>query len=207
MASDPQPEEDIEGEKSAEIRVVGFEVWEMKIYTKTGDSGDTGIMGGARLSKSDLRIEAIGSVDELNAAVGWARVESHGTVLDGTLEEVQRWLFELGSELASPGDQRFETIKSTQAEHLERAIDELGQDLPELRNFVLPGGCELASRLHIARSVCRRAERTVVELASRDSIRIEPRIFLNRLADYLFVAARTANLIQNVMDVTWTRGS
>jgi len=179
----------------------------MKIYTKGGDTGQTGIMGGARLSKTNPRIAAIGEVDELNAAIGWARVVAGDSSLDPLLAKVQSWLFELGSELASPGDARFETIQDEMTEQFEIAIDGYTSQLPELKNFILPGGSEFAARLHIARSVGRRAERAVVELSECESVRLEVTAFLNRLADLLFVAARTANFDQNVLDVTWTRGS
>jgi cob(I)alamin adenosyltransferase len=179
----------------------------VKIYTKTGDSGETGIMGGPRLLKSDKRINAIGEVDELNAAIGLVRVESREFSFDGMLRDVQNWLFEIGSELASPNDGRFESISLIVIERIESSIDNHTRELPELKSFILPGGSELAARLHFARAVCRRAERALVDLDQQHAVRPEVKIFLNRLADYLFVVARTANFSQDVQDVSWSRGS
>lgn len=179
----------------------------MKIYTKTGDAGETGLIGGKRVSKTSHRIAAIGDVDELNACIGLARTISKFNVLDLTLEMIQNWLFEAGAELASPGEIRFETLSMTSISDLESSIDEMNSDLPDLRNFILPGGSELSARLHVARSVCRRAERTVLELNSVDSVREEIRILLNRLADWLFVAARYSNKLNHVQDINWTRGT
>lgn len=179
----------------------------MKIYTKTGDAGETGLIGGRRVAKISPRIAAIGDIDELNAAIGFIRVEAGQTYLDATLEQIQNWLFEAGAEVASPGEERFETIATQAAEALENSIDQMNEDLPELRNFILPGGSELAARFHLARSVCRRAERTVLELNSVEPVRGEIRVLLNRLADWLFVAARIANKLKNVQDVSWKRGT
>ncbi len=177
----------------------------MKIYTKTGDAGETGLIGGRRVPKNSPRIAAIGDIDELNATIGLVRVESSGHSLDETLYRVQNWLFEAGAEIASPGEQRFESIESDAIRHLEASIDEMTSILPELKNFILPGGTELAARLHLARSICRRAERTLLELSSVELVREEVRVFVNRLADWLFVAARTANHLANVLDVNWKR--
>ena len=179
----------------------------MKIYTKTGDGGDTGIMGGGRLSKSDPRIVAIGEVDELNATIGLCRAEGDLRDIEPILHSVQNLLFDLGSELASPGDERFVMPDTGIVGKLEAEIDRMTAELPELHNFILPGGSELAARIHVARAVCRRAERALIQLSSHADVRAESKMFLNRLADYLFVAARTANCIRNVKDVNWTRGS
>lgn len=177
----------------------------MKIYTKTGDDGQTGLIGGVRVSKTNLRICAIGDVDELNAILGLARVDLEQSELAIVLEQVQEWLFEIGAELASPGDKRFATLGGEAALALESSIDKMVGELPELRNFILPGGSELGARIHLARSVCRRAERTVLFLHNESPVRDEVRVFLNRLADWLFVAARTANSLRNVQDVCWSR--
>lgn len=178
----------------------------MKIYTKTGDAGETGLIGGRRVSKTSPRIAAIGDIDELNAMVGLARIESRLFEIDETLSGVQNWLFEAGAEIASPGEERFETISMELVDLLEHSIDEMNAELPDLTNFILPGGSELAARLHVARSVCRRAERTVLELHSVEPVREEVRILLNRLADWLFVATRIANKVNSVQDVSWKRG-
>lgn len=179
----------------------------MKIYTKTGDAGETGLIGGLRVSKTSSRIAAIGDIDELNAAVGFLRVIARDSQLDSTLGQVQNWLFEAGAEVASPGESRFETLGPDVAQALEISIDQMNENLPELHNFILPGGSELAARCHLARSVCRRAERTVLELNSVEPVRGEIRVLLNRLADWLFVAARVANKLNHVQDVSWKRGT
>lgn len=178
----------------------------MKIYTKTGDAGETGLIGGLRVAKTTPRISAIGDIDELNAVIGLARIESRSFVIDEVLARIQNWLFEAGAEVASPGEERFETISLEFVGQLERSMDDMNADLPDLTNFILPGGSELAARLHVARSVCRRAERTVLELNSVEPVREEVRILLNRLADWLFVAARLANKLNSVQDVSWKRG-
>lgn len=178
----------------------------MKIYTKTGDAGETGLIGGVRVSKASPRIAAIGDIDELNAVVGLARVECKSSAIDDVLAKIQNWLFEAGAEVASPGEERFETISLEFVELLERSMDDMNAELPDLTNFVLPGGSELSARLHVTRSVCRRAERTVLALHSVEPVREEVRILLNRLADWFFVAARIANKLCSVQDVSWKRG-
>ena len=178
----------------------------MKIYTKTGDAGSTGLIGGQRVPKNSLRISAIGDVDELNAAIGWARCLGVAE-LDEHLGAIQNTLFEVGAELASPGEDRFETVSDEAAKILESSIDAMTASLPELRNFILPGGSEEAARLHLARSICRRCERTLLELHQNDAVRETVRIYVNRLSDWLFVAARTANRLKNVQDVDWRRGN
>ena len=179
----------------------------MKIYTRTGDAGQTGLIGGLRVDKNSPRIAAIGDIDELNAAVGLARRQANGIALDSTLEMIQNWLFEAGAEVASPGQERFETIESEAIRHLESSMDAQTEALPALQNFILPGGSELGARLHLARAICRRAERTVLELNTVEPVREELRVLMNRLADWLFVAARTANALSHVQDVNWKRGS
>lgn len=178
----------------------------MKIYTKTGDLGQTGLVGGSRVSKSSLRIAAIGDVDEVGAAIGLCRTLA-GKDLGPRLQRVQSCLFDLGGELASPaGAQAAHTSTSERhAAMLEREMDEMDSHLPPLRNFILAGGCELASRLHLARAVCRRAERSVVALSESEPVRPELAVFLNRLADWLFLAARKANSDAAVEDIPWSR--
>jgi cob(I)alamin adenosyltransferase len=181
----------------------------LRIYTKTGDKGDTGLIGGRRVPKQSHRMEAIGGLDELNAALGLCRLYSAETVLEPHLERLQSWLFELGAEIATPQDTRFlnETISTEQVEYLERSIDEQTESLPELRNFVLPGGSPLAAHLHLSRAVCRRAERAVLRLSEESPVRDIVKMFLNRLSDWLFVCARTANALSGVKDVNWSGGN
>ena len=172
----------------------------MKIYTKTGDKGTTGLFGGARVPKDDPRIEAYGTVDELNSFLGLARASWPSSPLDAELGLVQSDLFAIGARLAAPGSDRFPGADPARLAALEGAIDAMESELPPLRNFILPGGCAAAAHLHVARSVCRRAERLVVALGGEES----SVVYLNRLSDYLFVAARYANLKQGVDDVIWT---
>lgn len=172
----------------------------MRIYTKTGDSGTTGLVGGARVSKSDSRIAAIGDVDELNALIGVAR--THGSELDTELQRIQNWLFDLGAELATPAESKFanETIVGEHARVLEESIDSMNEILSPLKNFILPGGTPVAASLHHARTVCRRAERSVIAFGD---VRPELNRFLNRLSDWLFVAARFENRVRG--DVLWSK--
>jgi cob(I)alamin adenosyltransferase len=178
----------------------------MKIYTKTGDSGTTGLIGGARIDKNSLRIASIGDVDELNAAIGWTRIGSSGT-LDEELELIQNSLFDLGAELASPIEhpRQYRALNQTQTTILETSIDRQTADLEPLMHFILPGGSEFAARLHLARGVCRRAERSILELNAHEPVSHEALAFMNRLSDWLFVAARTANRLADVQDVKWRR--
>lgn len=179
----------------------------MKIYTKTGDAGQTGLFGGARVSKSSIRVSAYGEVDELNSAIGWARVVLEDEKLDGLLHQIQNRLFDVGAELASTPSRSekggLPTIDQTHVETLEQAIDHYEQDLAPLTNFVLPGGTESASRFHVSRTVCRRAERAVVALAAEEEVRDEVFRYLNRLSDLLFVLARHANHRAGVPDIPW----
>ena len=177
----------------------------MKIYTRTGDRGETSLFGGARVAKNDARIEAYGTVDELSSFLGVARASSLPSDVDTTLEQVQRDLFDVGAHLASPGTSRFTGVDPQRIEELERAIDAMERELAPLTNFILPGGALPAAQLHVARTVCRRAERCVVGLHD-DSPATESTIaYLNRLSDYLFVAARFANLRADTPDVPWKR--
>lgn len=175
----------------------------MKIYTRTGDDGTTGLLGGSRTHKSSPRIQAIGDVDELNAAIGLVRV----VLAEPMLEAIQCWLFDLGAELACPPDGKFEGRGPSRAaiEKLERSIDSMEAGLEPLKNFILPGGCEAAARLHLARAVCRRAERSVLAMGAGSASSSESCVFLNRLSDWLFVAARAANAQAGVEDVAWRK--
>ena len=168
----------------------------MKIYTRTGDGGQTSLFGGTRVSKSDARIEAYGTVDELNSFLGVTGD------LDG-MAAIQSDLFEIGAHLASPGTSRFPGVDPQRIEDLERAIDTMERELAPLTTFILPGGSATASQLHIARTVCRRAERRVVALEDDSPATQSTITYLNRLSDYLFVAARFANHQAGVADVPW----
>jgi len=178
----------------------------MKIYTRTGDDGTTGLLGATRVPKHDARVEAYGCVDELNASLGVARALDTGELLAAELGALQEALFQVGAELATSDPRMLEKLaRVTDADvaALEGVIDRLEADLPPLTRFVLPGGTPLAAQLHFARTVCRRAERRVTALAERESV--EPRLvrWLNRLADLLFVMARWANRRAGVAETTW----
>jgi len=187
-----------------------------RIYTRTGDSGETGLFGGGRVRKDSPRVEAYGTVDELNAVLGVARQslasESMWAEIDQFVVRVQHQLFNLGAELATPQPAAHGTNLVADAEiaWLEQAIDNWEKQLAPLRTFILPGGSLAAAHLHWARTVCRRAERLVVqladgELAAGESIRGEVIRYLNRLSDALFVAARAANATAGVADVNWSQ--
>ncbi len=179
----------------------------MKIYTKTGDAGTTGLFGGPRVSKDDARICAYGSVDELNAVLGTARSTGLSSRLDPMLATIQHQLFSIGAELATPDPEQHH-LKWNNEPHvsaLEEWIDGMERELPPLRNFILPGGSPQAAQLHLARTICRRVEREIVRLGHdrRVSDVSHIVIFLNRLSDLLFVMSRFANHELGVADVTW----
>ena len=180
----------------------------MKIYTKTGDDGETGLFGGERVKKNDARVDAYGSVDETNAVLGVARAAGLSATLDALLERIQAQLFVLGAELATPAAHRprlkLPLLGSAEVQQLEAAIDRLEADLPALQTFVLPAGSPGASALHHARTVCRRAERAVVGVQESAELRAELIIYLNRLSDLLFVMARHQNQTAGVPDVAWS---
>ncbi len=175
----------------------------MKIYTKTGDDGTTGVFGGGRVLKADPRIEALGAIDELNASVGMARSLAVQSEIDSWLERIQRELFDLGAEIACPIENRHfkAAIRNEHIERLEQEIDLI--ELPPLREFILPGGTALASSLHLARTVARRAERVLIGASQSIELRQEPSQYLNRLSDWMFVMARSANHSAGVPDVKW----
>lgn len=182
----------------------------MKIYTKTGDDGTTGLFGGGRVPKDSPRIEAYGTVDELNSTIGLARAASGGTFAE-LLQRISEELFVLGGDLATPietkSDYAVPRIGEAEVRALELAIDEHDAALPPLKRFILPGGTPLAANLHHARTVCRRAERLLVTLAAREKIGPQDIIYLNRLSDLLFVLARRANQLANVPDIEWRGAS
>jgi len=177
----------------------------LKIYTKTGDSGETSLFGGARVAKNDARIEAYGTIDELNSFLGVARAAWPDAPNDGELHLVQMDLFDIGAHLASPGTSRFPGVETARIEQLERGIDAMESELEPLKTFILPGGSMAAAQLHVARTICRRAERLVVALHDASDATQSTLRYLNRLSDYLFVAARYANLRNGITDVAWKR--
>lgn len=180
----------------------------MKIYTRTGDTGETSLLGGVRVSKYDARITSYGTVDELNSAIGLARAFWHESPIDGELYAIQTDLFDVGANLAAPSNQdRFPGVPEERVAHLEREMDQMELELPPLTNFIVPGGSIPAAQLHVARTVCRRAERHVVALGD-DGEPVQRTIrYLNRLSDYLFVAARFVNWKMGFSDVPWRPGS
>ncbi|MEZ6071774.1 MAG: cob(I)yrinic acid a,c-diamide adenosyltransferase [Pirellulales bacterium] len=178
----------------------------MKIYTKTGDEGQTSLLGGRRVSKSDLRIEAIGAVDELNASLGVVRSLLEDRGVDATLERVQHELFAIGAELANPEPAKSRTpvIGLPEIEQLESTIDRLEAELPPLTQFILPGGGPAGATVHLARTICRRAERCVVTLRQDDShLASHVVVYLNRLSDLLFVMARAVNRAAGREEQPW----
>jgi cob(I)alamin adenosyltransferase len=179
----------------------------MKIYTRTGDDGTTGLFGAGRVGKNDPRIEAYGTVDELNAVLGLACAANPPAEIADVLRRVQHELFELGAELATPdpGAKGVPTIGPPHIARLEEAIDRHEAQLAPLRQFILPGGCPAAAWLHLARTVARRAERRVVSLAGAQPISPQVVVYLNRLSDLLFVLARATNAASQVPDVPWQR--
>ena len=178
-----------------------------KIYTKTGDSGETGLGDGSRVSKTSLRIAAIGAVDETNSAIGVARLDAEGDA-DAMLSRIQNDLFDLGADLSAPEDGRKAEgrlrVSGAQVERLECEIDTMNETLSPLTSFVLPGGTALAAHLHLARAIARRAEAAIVALAAKEKINDAALHYANRLSDHLFVMARTAN-DGGMGDVLWCR--
>ena len=181
-----------------------------KIYTRTGDDGTTGLVDGSRLPKHALRMQAVGDVDEANSAIGLAAVAAAGD-LHADLVRLQNDMFDLGADLATPGDdftpsEMVLRIVPAQVDWIESRIDALNAGLQPLTSFILPGGSELAARLHLARAVARRAERSMTALAASDPVNPAALAMVNRLSDYLFTAARVANG-NGADDVLWTPGA
>jgi len=184
-----------------------------KIYTRTGDDGSTGLVDGSRLSKDDVRVRAYGDVDETNSVIGLVRLHLENRRLDDMLSRIQNDLFDLGADLATPLPAKGEAdseyalrMVEAQATRLEQELDALNTDLEPLTSFVLPGGSPPAAYLHQARTVCRRAERVCVALAAEQPINPAALTYLNRLSDFLFVAARWCN-DQGETDVKWVPGA
>ena len=180
-----------------------------RIYTRGGDAGETSLGDGARVRKDDLRVEAFGTVDEANAAVGLARLSTGGEI-DAMLARIQNDLFDLGADLCTPegqskrGEQALRIV-ATQVERLEHEIDAMNAELRPLNSFILPGGSEAAAWLHLARTVARRAERRMTRLAAEQEINPEAIKYINRLSDHLFVLARRLN-DNGAADVLWVPG-
>lgn len=181
----------------------------MKIYTRTGDTGETALFGGGRVSKDHPRVAAYGDVDELNSVLGLIRATEPADLFDPLLESIQRDLFAIGGHLATPDPERVRkalekaTLSPERVTEFERTMDEADRELPPLKAFVLPAGTPKASALHLARTVCRRAERSVVHLAHDNDVPELFVVYLNRLSDLLFTLARLANRRAGVNDVTW----
>src|SRR6056297_1911795 len=183
-----------------------------KIYTRTGDAGDTALGDGSRRPKHDARVDAYGTVDETNAAVGLARLHADGD-MDARLAAIQNDLFDLGADLCTPevadeAEAEYPPLRivAAQVDRLEREIDEMNQDLEPLRSFILPGGSALATHLHLCRTVARRAERLTMELASVEIVNEHAIKYLNRLSDWFFVVGRVAN-DGGRADVLWVPGA
>lgn len=173
-----------------------------RIYTRSGDDGSTGLAGGERVAKDHPRIDAIGAVDELNSHLGLLRSATLDADDDALLETLQHRLFDLGGELAMPGTELLRAAHTTQLEH---ALDDYNAALPPLREFVLPGGSAAAARCHVARAVCRRAERELLRLSRVEPVNSAGITFLNRLSDLLFVLARTLARRDGGNEVTWRK--
>jgi len=181
-----------------------------RIYTRTGDAGETSLFGGQRVRKDALRVEAYGAIDELNAALGLARSLMNDTEMDGVLECLQRDLFVLGADLATPFDpdrpasrRTIERVSARAVEGLEKLIDRDWEEVERVNQFVLPGGTPAASTLHLVRTICRRAERRAVTLAEEEQINGPVLVYLNRLSDLLFALARLANQRAGVEERLW----
>ena len=171
-----------------------------KIYTRTGDSGTTGLGDGSRVNKDSLRVTAMGDIDELNAVIGLLRTEPIPEKIQHTLDDVQHDLFDLGGEICIPG---YIMVKPERIVALETPLDELNLKLAHLEEFILPGGTRGAAYCHLARTICRRAERSLVKLSREESITETSIQYLNRLSDLLFVMCRSINQAANVADVLW----
>ena len=182
----------------------------MKLYTKTGDDGSTGLFGGSRVSKCDMRVAAYGEVDELNAVLGWCAQGAEDD-LQARLHKMQSTLFDIGAELATPNSnpqpQHIVPLSSEAVAELEGWIDAASAATRPLKQFILPGGTELACRLHIARAVSRRAERSIVALAAEQTVRAELLHYLNRVSDLLFAWARQVNQSCGAQEVPWSKTS
>ena len=168
----------------------------MSLYTRTGDDGTTGLHGGGRIEKDSVRMNSVGDVDELNAAIG--------CINDESLRPLQSSLFEVGADIASPRDDKTKRrITQQDIDAIEKWIDEVDNNNEQLKSFVLPGGCDAAARIHLARTICRRAERSVTTLHRSGGCSTEILVFLNRISDLLFAMARSVNRLAKVQDIPW----
>ncbi len=179
----------------------------MKIYTKTGDDGTTGLFNGLRVHKYSIRVDCYGTIDELNSIIGIVISLSPPQKLIPALKNISNTLFVLGSDFATPlnSSQIITRISDKDISYLENLIDEYSEQLPKLQNFILPGGTVPASFLHQARTVCRRAERLAVKVSSEEHVNLKALIYLNRLSDFLFTAARFANYLENHGEIFWKK--
>ena len=174
-----------------------------RIVTRTGDAGQTGLGDGSRVAKDSARIEAIGTVDELNSVLGVLLAETLPRTIAACLTDVQHDLFDLGGELSIPG---YSAVTEAHVTRVEAAVEAFNADLAPLKEFILPGGTRAAALAHVARTVCRRAERSVISLAAAEAVSQRSRIYLNRLSDLLFVLARAINRAAGQPDVLWQKG-
>jgi cob(I)alamin adenosyltransferase len=178
----------------------------MKIYTKKGDTGSTGLIGGTRILKSSLRIEAYGTIDELNSSIGLVKDQEINSIYKKQLLEIQDRLFTIGSSLASDPDKssmKIPDLHETDTKYLENWMDEMDQLLPEMKSFILPGGHTTVSFCHLSRCICRRAERIIVDLNQNDFVAPEVIVYINRLSDYLFVLGRKIAQDLGIKDQPW----
>ena len=180
----------------------------MKIYTKTGDEGQTGLLGGDRIAKDSARIHAIGEIDELNAYIGVCLLHTNPEETT-KLIRIQNHLFEIGSELACPPGGKFDitSVTTAEIEQLEVEIDDMTEELPELKHFILPGGSPFAAHLHYLRALCRRAERSLLGLHTINPVRSELIIYMNRLSDWIFCFSRLSNHRNGIAEQKWTKGT
>ncbi len=179
----------------------------MKIYTRTGDDGTTGLVGGTRVKKHNIRLESYGTIDELNSYIGMIRSMQNDGSVNKILEIIQNKLFVIGANLATEESidltRRHLPCQKRDVDLLEQEMDRMNEQLPELRNFILPGGSQVSSVCHVARTVCRRAERRIVEMSENHFVDETLAKFVNRLSDYLFVLARYLNIAQNCPEILW----
>lgn len=179
----------------------------MKIYTKTGDAGETGLYGGERVKKYSKRVSSYGTVDEANSTIGLARAHLGDTEIDGVLAQIQNALFDVGADLATPSGSKYEKnlvrIDAQDVENLEHLIDRFQEECPPWSNFIHPGGTPAAATLQLARAITRRAEREVLELESLEEVNHDVIVYLNRLSDFLFILARVVNVRAGMSEAGW----
>jgi cob(I)alamin adenosyltransferase len=208
VAVSPESPKNSKSKKSANLLLQGStnEI-QMKIYTKTGDEGQTGLLGGDRVPKDSQRIHAIGEIDELNAYAGICCTFIEAEVLKSRLIRVQNHLFDIGSELACPPGGKFDltSVSTSDIEQLERELDEMEAELPPLKQFILPGGTGASAHLHFLRTICRRAERVLLTLHTANPVRSELIIYVNRLSDWIFCFSRLLNHRSGVEEQKWSK--